>query len=324
MIEAFLPATRPGLLPEEVWDRLEKQNARTLRDDERKNLRVKVRLALSDMHTAKIVARKRDTTAKGGQSYRYILKAGLQTRSSPCPQNNVSGRQTSGSVEEFRRSTGQVDIAPDTSSLGMFRAGQNAERDDMHNQTANEMPSAQVTDDSTIAVAQITRDDRDLDRHRNTGNLGISPDLAEHDTDAQLLDRDLETDAEALKLGRQLQRMYQMIDDDDKQAKQIEELRGQREQTQAALLSARTRADEIATVCASLDSEIEVLRENLVKLQSQVEERRQEKARLEQAKTDKRRADDEIGSHLAERVRQRLDTQQRISSVKRDLRLDME
>lgn len=134
MIKALLPPIELGTFPEEVWDRLERQNAQVLSSHERKNLRDKVRLALADMHKVETVHRKPMTTAKGGQSYRY--KAELQMCSPPFRGYDVFGRQISSSTEQLRRSTSQVDFTPIKSPPRASRTGLNAVRDNLHTYTA--------------------------------------------------------------------------------------------------------------------------------------------------------------------------------------------
>lgn len=184
------------------------------------------------------------------------------------------------------------------------------------------MLSAQATDNSTSTVSHSKHDHhRDLNHPRE--GVQLSKDLVQPGTGAQCSDRRPGADAEALELGRQVQRKFQLMDDDEKLANQVQGLQGQHEQAQAVLLSLRSQANEISTSCTSLDSEIKVLEEQLVKLQSQMKERQQERSRLEQVEDDKRRGDERIGRQITETEKRRLDIRQRICTVKRTLGLDV-
>lgn len=178
-------------------------------------------------------------------------------------------------------------------------------------------------DNSTSTVSHSKHDHhRDLNHPRK--GVQLSKDLAQPGTDAQCSDRRPGADAEALELGRQVQRMFHLMDDDERLANQVQDLQRQHEQAQAVLLSVRSQANEISTLCTSLDSEIKILKERLVKLQSQMKERQQEISRLEQVEDDKRSGDERIGKQITETEKRRLDIRQRICTVKRTLRLDVQ
>lgn len=324
MIAAFLPVNGPGMFPKQIWERLEKQNAQDLTEDECRSLRDKVRLALSDMHKAEIVTRKPETTAKGGQSYQYTLKVGLHTRSSPClVEKNVFGRQASDSAERLPRSTSRVTVASDTSPPGAFCTGQNAAGDNAHVETTIKILSEREKDDSLIAVAQSRHGHHiGLDNAGHAESHPILAEVAEPGADAQCEDTGRGADAVIIELGRQVQRMHRLMNDDNILAKKLEDLRGQRERAQAALVSIRSRAHETTTSCASLDSEIKTLEEKLFELKSRANERRQDVARLEQDENDKRQEYEEMDSRHVSLERRRLEIDQQLSSMRRALRLD--